>query len=295
MNDIEAGSGPRIQHILFPSDLSPASDRALAHARLLASRLGARMTLYNALEVPGPRWQRTDDEAALVRTVAGEVRSELAARAATVAGPSEVVVDAEQAHPACLADIAVLRHIHTTRPDLVVMASHREGDLRAFFLGSVAQEVLAHAGCPVLVVGPGCGPAPGAYGRIVVPTDFSEASRRALPMAVMLAQRFDAELVVVHVVPRLLLTALADNPHALAAAVPSTDQVRAFVRDVQGTRIRPRVEQGSVWRGIVEVAREEAADLVVMAINGADSLGERVLGSQTERVVRHAACPVLAV
>ena len=71
--------------------------------------------------------------------------------------------------------------------------------------------------------------------------------------------------------------------------------LRAFVDDLATCRVTPRVEQGAPWERIVAVARDENADLIVMATNGADGLGERLLGSQTERVVRHAPCPVLAV
>jgi nucleotide-binding universal stress UspA family protein len=128
-----------------------------------------------------------------------------------------------------------------------------------------------------------------------MPTDLSEASRAAFPIAGLLARAFEAEVIAVNVVPRPLLTALADNPHALAAAVPSTAALREFVADLDGVRVTPRVEQGVAWDRIVAIALEERADLVVMATKGEDSLGDRILGSQTERVIRHASCPVLAV
>jgi nucleotide-binding universal stress UspA family protein len=54
-----------------------------------------------------------------------------------------------------------------------------------------------------------------------------------------------------------------------------------------------QVHQGQAWRRIVDVARVEQADLVVMATRGHDSLADRFLGSNTDRVVRHAACPIL--
>lgn len=287
---------PSIGRILFPSDLSRESERAFTHARLLASRFGSHLTLYHALEIPGDRWIRAAGrEEELRLTVAGEARAALEALARGLSTPHDVVVDTDVAAAAVLADISLLRQIEALKPDLVVMASNRRGGLGTFFLGSVAQEVLRQARCPVLVVGPRCGLPAAGYRRIVVPTDLSEASRRAFPLAAMLASRFDASIVAVHVVARPLLVAQAGNPHALAAAVPSTAALRTFVDTLDHRRVTPRVEQGAPWERIVSVARDEGADLVVMAMQGADSLGERLLGSQTERVVRHAGCPVLVV
>lgn len=287
---------PDIARIFFPTDLSPESERAFGHARLLAARLGTGVTIYHALEIPAARWVRAAGrEEELRRTLAGEARADLERRAASLEAPHEVVVDDDVSAAAALADIAVLRRVHETKPDLVVMASHSRSALDSFFLGSVAQEVLAHAGRPVLVVGPRCEASPSGYRRIVVPTDLSEPSRRAFPWAALLASRFGADVVALHVVARPILTALADSPHALAAAVPDPAALGSFVGGAAGPRVAPRVEQGAPWERIVAVAREEQADLIVMATNGADGLGERLLGSQTERVVRHAPCPVLAV
>jgi nucleotide-binding universal stress UspA family protein len=297
MPETSAHEQPSIRRIFFPSDLSPASERAFGHARLLASRLGAAVTVYHALEIPPARWVKAagrEDE--LRRVLADEARAMLRAQAVSLEGPHDVVVDDDVSAPSSLADIAVLRHIHALQPDLVVMASHSRGALGSFFLGSVAQEVLARAGRPVLVVGPRCEAPAAGYRRMVVPTDLSEPSRRAFPYAALLSSRFDSGLVAVYVFPRPILTALSDNPRALAAAVPGTGTLREFLADqLPAGRVTPRVEQGAPWERIVGVARDEKADVIVMATNGADGFGERLLGSQTERVVRHAPCPVLAV
>jgi nucleotide-binding universal stress UspA family protein len=291
----EAGP-PTIRRIFFPSDLSPESERAFGHVRLLAEVFGSTVTIYHALEIPAARWVRAAGrEEELRRTLADEARALLATQAASLEGPYEIVVDEDVAAASCLADIAVLRQILELKPDLVVMASHSRGALDSFFLGSVAQEVLAQAGRPVLVVGPRCEAPAAGYRKIVLATDLSEPSQRAFPYAALFSSRFDADVVAVHVVPRPILTALSDDPHALAAAVPDTSVLRAFVAELASCRVTPRVEQGAPWERIVAVARDEQAALIVMATNGANGLGERLLGSQTERVVRHAACPVLAV
>jgi nucleotide-binding universal stress UspA family protein len=287
---------PSIHRILFPSDLSSESDRAFEHARLLAERFAAHVTLYHALEVPSREWTRAAGHEEQLRSrLAAEATIELERRAKALPGPHEIIVEPDVAAPRLLVDVAVLRLIHAMRPDLVVMATHSRGSLGAFFLGSVTDEVLRNGEVPVLAVGTGCEALPRSYARILVPTDLSEASRRAFPLAALLARTFDAEVIALHAAPRPLLTALADNPSALAAAVPSTTALREFVADFAGLRVTPRVEQGAPWDRIVATARETKADLIVMATRGADSLGDRILGSQTERVIRQADCPVVAV
>jgi nucleotide-binding universal stress UspA family protein len=287
---------PAIHRILFPSDLSVESERVLDHARLLAARFGAHVTLYHALEIPSREWvHAAGHEEELRRRLAAEATIALQRCARSLPGPHEVIVEPDVSAPAALVDVALLRLIGAMRPDLIVMGTHSRGALGTFFLGSVMQQVLLHAGRPVLAVGPGRDAPAQGYRRILLPTDLSEASREAFPIAALLARAFDAEMIAIHAVPRPLLTALADNPYALAAAVPSPAALREFVSDFDGVRVTPRVDQGPAWDRILAAAREEKADLIVMATRGADSLGDRILGSQTERVIRHAGCAVLAV
>lgn len=286
---------PSIRSILFPTDLSRESDGAFEHVRLLAVRFDAHVTVYHALERPARAWARAaGHEEALRRRLAAEARIELERQVRGVAGPRDVIVEPDVSAPALLVDLALLRLIEATRPDLVVMATHSRGSLAPYFLGSVTEQVLRHADRPVLAVGAGAGAPVRGYRRILLPTDLSEASRAAFPLAALFARAFESEVIALHAVPRPLLAALAENPYALAAAVPSTGRLREFVGDVAGRPVTLRVEQGTAWDRIVAVAREEKADLIVMATRGADSLGDRILGSQTERVIRHAGCPVLA-
>jgi nucleotide-binding universal stress UspA family protein len=65
--------------------------------------------------------------------------------------------------------------------------------------------------------------------------------------------------------------------------------------DFGGLRATVRVPGGTAAEAIVETARVEKADVIVMSTHGHDSLADRVRGSHTERVVRHASCPVLAM
>jgi nucleotide-binding universal stress UspA family protein len=139
--------------------------------------------------------------------------------------------------------------------------------------------------------------------RILVAVDFSEPSTRALTHAVAMAQRFEASLDVLHVVPNPYI----DDPAGLYLPLPVTyvndlvddaqkrlDDLLASV-DRQRLRARTVVKVGDPLRQVVEYARNESCDLVVLGTHRRSGLAHLFLGSVAERVVRTAPCPVLTV
>ncbi len=151
---------------------------------------------------------------------------------------------------------------------------------------------MRHAFRPVLCVRePACGAALG-YRRLLVPTDLSLASRLAFPLAALFARTFGAEVVALHVEPPASAASLSGVPAPLAP--PDARLVQSFCEpDFGGLALRACVTSGSVWERICKLAESECADLIVMSTRGHDSLADRIIGSNTERVVRHAPCPVL--
>jgi nucleotide-binding universal stress UspA family protein len=173
------------------------------------------------------------------------------------------------------------------------MATHARTGVARAFIGSVAEQVAHHGGRPVLCVPPSDEPARLPYRRLLVPTDFSEAARRAFPWAALLARTFGAQLRAIYAPPRPPLAVLAGTAPA-APAVSADDLRRAVLPDLEGLPLDVRVAPpGPAWDAIVRAAAD--ADLVVMSSHGHDSLGDHILGSTTDRVLRHASCPVLVV
>jgi nucleotide-binding universal stress UspA family protein len=132
--------------------------------------------------------------------------------------------------------------------------------------------------------------------HILAPTDFSAHANQAVTAAFDLAQTFGAKLSLLHVieVPVYAIEVslpLADLEHdarrALACLLPEAAAAR-----VEVTRL---VELGVPAQKILEAARAEQADLIVMSTHGRTGLGHLVLGSVAERVVRLAPCPVLTI
>jgi nucleotide-binding universal stress UspA family protein len=282
-----------IRSILVPSDLSPESDAAFEHVRFLSDRFGAAVRLYHTLDAHPGDPGRQDAGAAEQERDAAEARSELERRGRALNVAYDVVVE-RPARPVPV-DHALVDLVHRTHPDVTVMATHRRGALGTLFLGSVTEQVLRNTGRPVLCVHPG-GRTALPYRRILVPTDFSPYSRRAFPLAAHLARTLMAEVVGVHVAPWSTLASLEGAPSATVVEPPSEGALRAFLKPhFEGLEPRPTVLRGAAWHRIVHLAYEVEADLIVMSIRGHDSLGDFILGSQTERVIRHTACPVLAV
>jgi nucleotide-binding universal stress UspA family protein len=283
-----------VRRILFPSDLTPASAAAFPHARLLAERYQARLTIYHALEVPTAEYARwgADHDTEFRARLAEAARRELASRFAP-AGEAEVVVDSSVSAPSLLVDAALLALVRERRPDLVVMATHGRAGLARAFIGSVTEQVVHNAGCPVLCVRPEGHVTRLPYGRILVPTDLSPQSRRAFAWAASLSRLFSAELLGLFVPPTPSVATRSGL--ASAAAPPAAGDLRAFFSpDLDGLPLQVNVaEPGRPWNALVAAAEEGAADLIVMSSRGHDSVGDRILGSTTDRVLRHSHVPVL--
>jgi nucleotide-binding universal stress UspA family protein len=145
--------------------------------------------------------------------------------------------------------------------------------------------------------------------KILVPTDFSQYSKNALYVAADIARHTGAEIELLHVnlaaiysVPFSEYAAGAnfavedDNYDSSAALV--LDQLKMEVLAMPAYAdlvITTRVEEGYLHTSLQTVAKEDDADLIVMGTRGSSGMGEFLVGSNTEKVIRTAPCPVLAV
>jgi nucleotide-binding universal stress UspA family protein len=140
--------------------------------------------------------------------------------------------------------------------------------------------------------------------RILLPTDFSSASRAAFKRALELARASRAQLIVVHVIePTVPMVGEGYIPpqtyesieaSARAYAKRNLDKVVALARKA-GVRATARVLEGSAHDRIVRAARSLRADLIVMGTHGRAGLARLILGSVAGRVIALAHCPVMTV
>jgi nucleotide-binding universal stress UspA family protein len=132
---------------------------------------------------------------------------------------------------------------------------------------------------------------------ILHPTDFSDRSDRALILACALARDYGARLIVLHVAPLPTLVyaegVVPPDPELTLGA--AREQLNRLTVPDANVRAERRFEQGDPAAGILRVARELPADLIVMGTHGRTGLRRLLMGSVAEQVVRQAPCPVLTV
>jgi nucleotide-binding universal stress UspA family protein len=282
------------RHILVPTDYSAASERALETAAALATLFGAELTLLHVIEAdaqphpfPVPEGARKAERSRLDETVAG-----LRARMLSASG----LLREGTAWKEICASVAKVS------ADLVVVGSQGRHGLPRFVLGSVAERLVRLAPVPVLTVHPLSHVAvlAGGMGRfrhILAPTDFSEASQRGTEAAVNLAIELGAALTLVHVyeVPAYACYALDDVAAEVEARLGrDLDELLARVR-ARFPKAEGVVRQGAAWQGILDVAEDLGADLIVLTTHGRHGVERALVGSVAEKVVRLSQVPVLTV
>lgn len=127
--------------------------------------------------------------------------------------------------------------------------------------------------------------------HIMIATDFSERSDRALRRATLLAKQFGARLSIVHVVDDDRPQRMLEKERDLASQL--LDEIGASVRGHDGVTCETRVVLGAPFAGIVEAVEEGSPDLLVIGPHRRQELRDVFTGTTAERTIRSASCPVL--
>ena len=145
-------------------------------------------------------------------------------------------------------------------------------------------------------------PLPPRIKSILVPLDFSPPSKQALGFAVAFARRFNAKLTLLHVVEPVATPDFAvafplamENYKVMGAARNELERTVKAARLPRGIVEKVLVRFGRSFHEIADAARTRKVDLIIISTHGYTGLKHALLGSTTERVVRHATCPVLVV
>jgi nucleotide-binding universal stress UspA family protein len=272
-----------LQRILVPVDLSDFSAVALRWSALFQRRLGARLTVLYAsqpwipidiMEGPAAYALQTSAEFRdrMDRDLREYVETHLQASGDTV--ETRVVEDS----PAP----AILAIAESIDADLIVMGTHGHTGWRRALLGSIAEKVVHHTDRPVLCIPPG---ATDAIGKILCPVNFTPLARVALERAATLAETFDAELLVVHV------TDTTDHNSGIEG------EFAAWIEPQVRSRCRYAhiLASGNAAEETIRLANDAHADLIVLGSQHKRFADASVIGSTTERVIRFAKRPVMAV
>jgi len=282
-----------IKRILCPTDISPQSGEALRYAIALARAYEAKLFVFHctdavALADESKAWE-------INRMIESVVSNHTSPAPSPALEWESVLVEGEPAE-------AITREAALREVDLIVMRT-RQRPYAAALLGSTAEAVCRTAHCPVLVT-PSRQWAASPTGevslnRLLVAYDFSEDSELALAWGLSLAQEYQAELHLIHVLPP------GDSPVAPDCDWRESTGDRSFQKAVRllhtavpaeaflWCEIKQAVKEGKPYREVLTYAEEQEIDLICMGVRGTGFGLRALFGSNTDRVLRQAQCPVL--
>ena len=140
--------------------------------------------------------------------------------------------------------------------------------------------------------------------RILIPIDFSPHSEQALKYGVALAEKFEAELFLIHAFQDVSIYQ-TEVVSGAPPIMPPVEQLTASARGAMERLVQEKnlqrfgthtdIVEGAPVEEIVDYAKEKDIDLIVMGTHGRGWLAHALMGSVAEKVVRKAPCPVLTV
>ena len=281
------------RNILFATDFSASANAAMPYAAGLARSFAAKLFV---LHVQEPANYALPVEAMQCTQFAQEMEMKFIRKAVAHDFPEIVpeVLQAEGALWPSLSEAVKTHHI-----DLVVIGTRGRTGVGKALLGSKAEEILRHAPCPVLTVGPRAQFQDGVRAKLVsilFATDFGPASIAAAPFAVSLAEEYQSKLTLLHVESRNAAPVCGADEFGDA----SERRLRALVPDDAKFWCAPHflVEQGVPTDRILEAARRTNADLIVIGAHrpeGIPGAASHLPISTLHKIVANAEVPVLSV
>jgi nucleotide-binding universal stress UspA family protein len=286
----------KIDRILCPVDLTVERDAALRYAFALARGFEAKLYVcYCTTELPATTQPAIHKE--LNEFVARVLDVFVSVPNAPKVAWESVVVEAKDAAQG-IRNEAARRAVN-----LIVMCSRRR-PMRHALLGSVAEAVCRAAPCPVLVTHPNerewVGATTGEIDlrRVAVAHDFSDYSELALQYGLAFAQEFQAELHLLHAIP----TPVLHEPELAWTQETKNGLYHKTARELQQAvpgeahlwcNVTTAVRWGKPFREVLAYAKEQEIDLIAMGAHGSGFGAGTLFGSNVDRVLRQADCPVL--
>jgi nucleotide-binding universal stress UspA family protein len=283
-----------IKRILCPTDLTAESDEALRYALALTRAYEAKLFVFHCTpETPDAALANGEAKALLEQSLIPHLGT-----ADLMNLDWEGVVRPDEDPGKAISEQAAEHQV-----DLIVMRSRRRPH-RAALLGSTAEAVSRTAPCAVMVTHADEREWVGAttqeidLKRVLVAYDFSDYSELALNYALSFAQEYQSELHLLHVLPRFTLdeTEIAWYPlgnegpyHKAARRLQKAVPVEAHL----WCPIKHAVSEGQPYREILNYAERNKIDLICIGAHGAGFGMLALFGSNVDRVLRQAPCPVL--
>lgn len=290
-----------VKRILFPSDYTACAECAFSHAAHLAGRFDADLHVVQALTGREP--DKANDSGHPFRHdgLAGMPHGERSQDRVGAHQIADVRLIHAQVHGET-ASAAILDYAKGHDVDLIVMGTHGRHGLDHLINGSVAEEVVRMARCPVLTLRDCKGVVRRPQTRrILVPIDFSDQTHAALAYARELARMYEARVDLLHVVEEAVLS----HVYGLDLVSDAVNDVEADTRQALENLMISDI--GNLFGGAVHVvvgqpaqsiarfAEQIDTDLIVIFSHGRTGVRRFVMGSVAESIIRTAPCPVFTV
>jgi nucleotide-binding universal stress UspA family protein len=302
---------PEIKKVLFPTDFSELADHALPYAIKMAKIFKAELVMLHAVTLyehdpndPEHHFPSLKKYCADVQKLADADLQVCIEKMGDIGvAVTQKVIQGISPHA------AILEYIKATGDvSLIVMSTHGRSGLKHVLLGSVSENVIRYAPCPVLVVKQPehefIDPATGEVhiGKILFPVDFSKESIEPLELLKDMAQLTGAEVIVFHAIDVEIppvyytsgLTSILQLDPKLNERVKRKMQT-VIGKPLKGLRLRYEIGEGRAMHLIRSLAADEKVDLIIMGSTGSHGIGDFLFGSTTARVIQKAVCPVLVV
>lgn len=284
------------ERLLLSTDGSEFSEGAIREAIMLAKRCGSKLSVLSVIET-NPEYAALAPQ--LIEKAEKTAMDHLAAvkaRATAEGVNAETIVREGEDSYAYVTEEAI-----RNKSTMIIMGRRGRKGLKRLVMGSTTARVIGHAPCSVLVVPRA---AKVEFKSIVVATDGSKYSAAAASEAIGIAKRNNAKITALAVVPADIAMP-TDVDFAAVQREKLADQELAVaekhakaVKDAaqqEGVDVKAFVVTGKPADAIIETAKEQNADLIVVGSHGRAGLEKLLLGSVTERVIVLASSAVLVV
>ena len=292
--------------ILFATDGSQGSATAEAYACVLAQSWGASLTVMSVLEFP----PGMNPDYPVNRLYLGELLKETTEKLVDLKARLVALgISVQSCIATGIPSEEVLAVARTKDTDLIVVGTRGKTGLEHVLLGSTAERIIRMAPCPVLTVpmdkqrtdGRSSTEKPSTTPkRMLVPVDFSDCSLDALEYGALIAQRSNASLKLLHVLEPVSYGLDFTLPH-MAERESSKTAVTKRLSDLVSALTSGGLASDFLMSGglptdsILDAARAQSVDVIVMGTHGRRGLSHALFGSVAESVLRRSSCPVLTV
>lgn len=283
-----------LRRVLFPTDLSEGAARAFPQAVALAHDHDADLHILNVIS-PGCT---TETAFPVSRPTLNDW---LGTSSKSKKPDLDVLTIIQNQLEGDAPPEEITGYVDEQEIDLIVMGTHGRRGVQRMLLGSVTEEVVRKANCPVLTVRTDVEETfAQTIRQILVPVDFSEASMLAVRHAAELTQTYGARLDLLHVIEQVVYP----SAYGVDPAYLPTQKVRARVENILGKvarktagseNVQVSANVGYAPTAILDYIEDHDVDLVVTATHGRTGLDRILLGSVAERVIRRSPKPVFVV